>query len=74
MSVVIKESKERLDVRLLVSGIIIGLTSGLVVVVYRYLLAKIEELIAFIADLVHKDLMVLLLYALVLLIVGLILH
>ena len=74
MSVVIKESKERLDVRLLVSGIIIGLTSGLVVVVYRYLLAKIEELIAFIADLVHKDLMVLLLYALALLIVGLILH
>ena len=59
------------ELRLLVGGVIIGLLSGLVCIVYRFLLAKIETFIADISILVHQDIKYLIYFALSMIIIGL---
>lgn len=58
------------DLRLVLTAILIGITSGCVVVLYRYLLGKIESIIAYLSDIIHKEPMIFLTYAISALVVA----
>ena len=70
----VKNNISKSELRLLAGGAIIGLLSGLVCVLYRYLLTMIESFITYISILVHKDIKYIICYAVFAAIIGLVIN
>ena len=65
---------KHLDLKLLISAIIVGLFSGTIVVFYRFLLGLIEGLLLEISDIVETEPLILVIYIMIIIVVGLLLN
>ena len=63
-----------LDLKLLISAIIVGLFSGTIVVFYRFLLGLIEGILLEISDIVETEPLILVIYIMIIIVVGLLLN